>query len=229
MDHRVIKRILSISLLALLGGLSTALPAQTVKQEKRSGINFGVSATAYKGDLGKPYQAWTPAYHVSFLPNDAKRLHGSIHFSWGSISGQEVPPNIFDAETPVAINFFFRSNFTAIHYALQYNLIRNPSWKVYISQGLGFMRFVPRNEAGIKLQDMPATRAVGESYTSVAAFLPTQLGATYYFSNQFGVGVKAGWLHTTTDYIDNISLLGSRRGNDRVLQYQFMLHVPANF
>lgn len=231
MNSYIIKKITSTGLFILLFLLTwpVASYAQQDSLGKYSKIMFGVSANAYKGDLGKPYHQWAAAYHISFLPNDQKRLHGGIHASLGAVVGQEVPANTFDPENIVATNYFFRSDFLSMHYALQYNLVLSKSLTVYLSQGLGFMRFVPKDEYGRKLQDALSTRAANETYTNIAAILPTQAGIAYYFSNQFGFGFKAGWLNTTTDYIDNISFLGRERGSDNIIQYQVIFHVPANF
>lgn len=229
MEICTIKKITNAGLFILLLALPVMSYAQQDSLNKHSKIIFGVSANAYKGDLGKAYHQWTAAYHISFLPNYQKWLHGGLHASWGSVAGQEVPTNTFDAENAVATNEFFSTNFLSIHYALQYNLILSKSFMVYLSQGLGFMRFMPQDEFGNKLQDALSTRAANETYTNIAAILPTQIGVAYYFPNQFGLGLKAGWLNTTTDYIDNISLLGRKKGSDNIIQYHLMFHVPANF
>lgn len=223
------KKVCKKGLLALFFALPLLTSAQQDSLTSNSKIAVGVSRNAYRGDLGDPYDKWTAAFHVSFLFNYQRRLHGGLHTGLGTITGQMIPSNTFDPTNIPAFNEFFRSNFISIHYALQYDIIRTERLIVYLSQGLGLLRFMPKDQFYKNLQDQPGTRASNEAYGNVAAVLPTQLGIDYYFTNRFGIGIKAGWLNTTTDYLDNVSLLGQRQGNDNILQYQFLFYIPARF
>ncbi len=202
--------------------------AQQDGQVRNAKIAVGVSANAYRGDLGNAYDQWAAACHVSFLMNHQNRLHGGLHGSLGTITGEALSHNTLDLDMTYTPNTFFRTNFVSIHYTLQYDIIRREFLKVYISLGLGLMRFMPHDQFDQPLQDQQHTRASNETYTNVAAMLPTQFGVDYYFPNRFGVGLKAGWLNTTTDYLDNTSQLGARQGNDNVLQWQFLFYIPAS-
>lgn len=217
------------AILCLLGIFPIAAWAQQDNLVWNAKIAVGASANAYRGDLGDAYDQWAAACHVSFLMNHQNRLHGGLHGSLGTITGEAFSSNTLDLDMTYTPNTFFRTKFLSVHYTLQYDIIRRKFLTVYISQGLGLMRFMPQDQFNQPLQNQQNTRASNETYSNVTAILPTQLGIDYYFPNRFGVGLKAGWLNTTTDYLDNTSQLGSRQGSDNVLQFQFLLLVPASF
>ncbi len=188
-------------------------------------LSAGLSYHAYRGDLGDGYQSGGLAVQLSYLFGHEKRLHGGLHATAGSFSGYELPAEPMDFAAEVFPNNYFKANFISVHYGLQYDIFRRKNWLVYVSQGLGIMRFVPRDEQGNSLTDALETRADNESYGNAAAVLPTQAGVDYYLPNRLGLGLKLGWLNTTTDYLDNISLLGESSGNDNVFQVLLQLHV----
>lgn len=189
-------------------------------------LSAGLSYNAYRGDLGEGYQSGGLAVQLSYMFGHERRLHGGLHAAAGSFTAYELQTGPTDFTSDVFPNNYFSTRFFSIHYGLQYDIVRRSNWLVYISQGLGIMRFVPRDEQGNSLTDALETRADNESYGNAAAILPTQVGVDYYLPNLLGVGLKLGWLNTTTDYLDNISLLGDRPGNDNVFQLLLQLHVP---
>ena len=189
-------------------------------------LSVGLSYNTYRGDLGEGYQSGGLALQLSYIFGHEKRLHGGIHAAVGSFSGYELRSEPLDFTTEVFPNNYFKANFISVHYSLQYDIFRRANWLVYIRQGLGIMRFVPRDEQGNSLTDALETRADNESYGNATAILPTQAGVDYYLPNRLGLGLKLGWLNTTTDYLDNISLLGRRSGNDNIFQLILQLHLP---
>ncbi len=214
-------------LLSLLGLVFTA-NAQTTDTLGNAKIAIGVSTNAYRGDLGQPYDKWTLAFQGSLLFNHQRRLHGGVHLAYGTLNGQAQGERVFDPEVNTA-NRFFKTNFLSVHYGLEYDIIRHKNLVVYLSQGLGFVRFSPKDQFDQNLQDDLSTRAPNETYGNIAVMLPTQLGINYFFPNRFGVGSKVGFSNFLTDYIDNISQLSSDSGNDNVLHVQFLFFVPVAF
>lgn len=189
-------------------------------------LSAGISHNTYRGDLGDSYQSGSLAVHLSYIFGHSKKLHGGLHAAAGSFSGYELSGTSPDFEAEALPNTYFSTTFFSIHYGLQYDIIRRERWLLYVNQGLGLMRFTPEDEFGNALPDLPETRAEGESYGSAAAILPTQVGIDYFLPNLLGIGLKFGWLNTTTDYLDNISLLGDNSGNDNVLQVLLQVHIP---
>jgi len=189
-------------------------------------LSVGVSHNAYRGDLGDTYQSGGLAVNVGYMFSHSKKLHGGLHAAIGTFSGYKLSNTSPDFGADVLSNTYFRSSFVSVYYSLQYDIIRRERWLLYVSQGLGVMQFNPRDEFGNALPDNPETRAENESYGTAAALLPTQAGIDYYLPNRLGIGLKVGWLNTTTDYLDNVSQLGDKAGNDNVLQVMLQVHIP---
>lgn len=215
----------------ILLAISTLLHITSVQAQKllenRFIIALSVSANAYKGDLGDSYEKWTSAYYLSVLLKHQRRLHGSLHFGFGTLTGQASVHQTTDLVTPSpSPNRFFTTQFFTANYGLQYDIIRGQHWTVFLSQGFGIIRFNPQDEFDNDLQDDLQTRSPNESYSNVAVILPTQLGFTYAFSNQFGLGARAGFTNPLTDYLDNVSQLGTKAGNDNMLSFIFSFYAP---
>lgn len=193
-------------------------------------LELGISANAYKGDLSADYQKWTPAFQAGLKLNFKKRLNSHINLAIGSVSGENlnyaVPSEVTPAPTP---NTYFKTNFVIVNYDLQLHLLKYKGLMVYISQGIGLIRYEPKDAQNNKLLDNFSSRASNESYSNVSAVLPTQAGVQYILKNGYGIGFQAGWLNLQNDYIDNISLWGSRQKKDNALLYRFAFMVPLTY
>jgi hypothetical protein len=217
-----------IAVLPLPGSMPPP-PRQKVPQKSmlsKGRLMAGLSHNAYRGDLGDGYHAGGLAVHLSYMFAHERRLHGGLHAAAGNFSGHELVAGVPDFNVEAQRNTYFATSFFSMHYSLQLDLIRRKNVLVYLSQGLGIMRFVPKDEFGTPLLDALGTRADNESYSNAAAILPTQAGVDFLMPNSLGVGVKLGWLNTTSDYLDNISQLDDQAGNDNILQLLLQLYVP---
>lgn len=185
---------------------------------------IGVSANAYKGDLTDNYGLWSSSMHIGLKFAKKKRWNGHFNVSIGNVRGENYTYEFSNNTTP---NQFFRTNLVTFQFDLQYNFLRKKHWIAHISQGIGFMRFLPKTETGGRLQNELQTRAISETYGNVSAIFPTSLAITYLLKNGYGVGMSASLLRPTSDYIDNISLWGSKEGSDQVFMVKFYVSVPA--
>jgi opacity protein-like surface antigen len=193
-------------------------------------LEIGIGPTAYRGDLSNGYRKWASAVHVGLKFNRKRRLNGHLNVAFGTVTGQNAGYAFTgESETTPTPNRFFRTSFVSVNYDLQVNLLKTPRWIVYASQGVGFMRFNPKDEFGNPLQDQLNTRTAGESYGNIAVMLPTQAGALYLLPNGYGVGIQGGFANPLTDYLDNISQWGNRNGGDNMLWLKFQFVVPMGF
>lgn len=185
---------------------------------------MGISANAYRGDLAENYELYSPALHlgVKFL----RKLRWNAHFNIaiGTIRGQNYAYEFDENSQP---NRFFRTNIATVQFDLQYNFVRKKYWIAYFSQGVGLMRFMPKNEYGERLQNVLTSRAPAETYANLAAIFPTSLGTIFLLKNGYGIGLQVAWLHPTTDYLDNISVWGKTQGNDRIFLAKIHLCIPT--
>lgn len=185
---------------------------------------IGLSGNAYKGDLAQKYELFSSALHLGVKFAKKKRWNAHLNISIGSVRGQNYAYEFDENSRP---NLFFRSNIFAFQIDLQYNFIRKRYWIAYISQGIGLMRYMPKNENGERLQNLFITRPMGEIYGNITAIFPTSLGTIFLLKNGYGVGVQVSWLRPTTDYLDNISAWGKTQGSDKIFLIKGHISVPT--
>ncbi|PKQ66586.1 hypothetical protein [Raineya orbicola] len=185
---------------------------------------IGVSGNAYKGDLAQRYESFSSALHLGVKFAKKKRWNAHLNIGIGSVRGQNYAYEFDENSRP---NLFFRANIFTFQIDLQYNFIRKKRWIAYFSQGLGLMRYMPKNENGERLQNLLTTRAVGEIYGNITAILPTSIGGVFLLKNGYGVGLQLSWLRPTTDYLDNISAWGKTQGADKIFLIKGHISVPT--
>lgn len=188
-------------------------------------LELGVSANAYKGELGN-YGQWASSFHVGLKWNKRRNINGRLGLSIGTVIGDNPTYIASGNSENTEVNTFFKASILSVHYELQINLINKDRYKVYFSQGLGLFRFVSENENEENLLDLQSTRASNETYNIISTMFPTGLGASYFFRNGYSFGLQASFLNHFTDYLDNISILGDSGQNDNTLMIRFHLSVP---
>jgi hypothetical protein len=192
-------------------------------------IEAGLSAIAYKGDLSSKYANWSSALNIAIRWNKKKRLNGHINLMIGKVTGQNYEIQYSDNATPPnTANNFFKSSIFSLNYDLQVNLIKKEHFILYIGQGIGLLRFLPKDENNESLIDKGRTRAKNETYNNLSIILPSHAGFIFTLKNNFGIGFQAGWLNPVTDYIDNISELSNYAKKDNLLAYKFSFLIPMH-
>ena len=204
------------------------IAAQESSSIKSKEFSLGVGSVLYNGDLGDGYQPGGLMGSVGIKMNTEKKLNSNFHILFGSFSGQELDFEFPENENG-APNTYFNTSFFGVHYELAFNIINKPRFKLYISQGLGFVRFQPKDEFGEKLINQPDTRDLGEDYRNLTFMLPSQIGVRYTLNNGYSLGLQSGFLNTMTDYLDNISIWGQKDGNDNLLNARFLIFIPIEF
>ncbi|MBX2843935.1 MAG: hypothetical protein KTR26_19340 [Flammeovirgaceae bacterium] len=191
-------------------------------------LDFGFSANAYKGDLNNSYSKWNGFVHLGVKLNRKKRLNSQFEVSFGNLKGQNIFLNGNENNTQKA-NRFFSTDIFSLNYNLYINIIKKENFSVYLSQGVGFMKFLPKDEEGNDLIQEIETRAQNEDYNTNAFQLPSNLGVIYIFKPGFGLGYQMGLVNPLTDYLDNISQLGENSGNDNIFRVKFSFYAPISF
>jgi hypothetical protein len=206
-----------------------AQQSEEVKEVSRF-LEIGVSANAYRGDLSTQHPKWSSAFHAGLKLNFKKRLNSHLNLAIGTIMGQN-PDYVFVSEMNPAPspNLFFKTNFISANYDLQLNLLKYKGFIVYLSQGIGLIRYEPKDDTNETLQNKFDTRAANETYGNVSLMLPTQAGINYILKNGYGIGLQAGWLNPQTDYIDNISQWGNRQKKDNTFMVRFAFMIPLTY
>jgi hypothetical protein len=190
-------------------------------------VELGLSPLSYKGDLSQGYQKWTSAFHLGLKRNNKKKWNGHFNFMMGSVTGQNI--NYTYPSSSATPNSYFKSSIVSLQYDIQYNLIKKEHFILYISQGIGLMRFVIRDEDNNDLSDKFNTRAKNETFNNIAFFFPHSIGFMYFLSNNYGAGFQVGRLSPASDYLDNISQLSDYKKPDNILAFKFTILAPLTY
>lgn len=193
-------------------------------QNKKAFFQLGLSANSYKGDLQSSYDKASAGFHFGVRSHGEKRINAELLLQVGNLTGQNT--GLSSDDPSVNPNTFFKTRLLSGQVHLNINIIRKDNFRLYLSQGIGLLNFDPENDLGEKLLNLPDTRMFGESYSTNALMLPTGIGALYTLKNGFGFSLKLSYLNPQTDYLDNISALGTDDKNDRIFQTNFTLLVP---
>ncbi len=222
----MLKNILTLCVFVLLNTAGTHMQAQDSITFKRF-IEVGVGGNSYRGDLQAGYEKFSSGFHLGMQWMKKKRLNGAINLQIGNVNGQNPDYKYTGITEKTTPNKYFKTSIFTAHYEVQLNLIKRQRFRIFISQGIGILRFKPKDDQREDLSGQLPTRAEGETYGTIALILPTQAGAQYFLPNGLGVGLKMGWYNPQTDYIDNISQWGNKSGNDKLFNFRFSVMVPV--
>ncbi|MEH0154300.1 outer membrane beta-barrel protein [Limibacter armeniacum] len=221
---------MSFKTIPLVGALLLLFSVNASAQYPVRMLEIGIGSNSYKGDLNSSFDKWAPSFHTGLRFNWEKRINLSVEGMFGKIQAQSTTYISPDPDkNPLR---FVESSFWGVHAEGNLNFVQTKRWKVYLYQGVGFMRFTLKDEEGNKLlefENISDSRADGESLDDRTIYLPTGLGAIYFLKNGFGISGKIGLLNPLTDYLDNMSELGDPDNNDMVLQGRISLLVPLRF
>lgn len=210
--------------LLLLGTTSFAFGQQKAFKH----VSVGLEALGYKGDLSSNYARFTDGFHLALQGSKEQRINGRIELMIGRVQGQNSN-YVYEGDPSATPNRYFETSFFQFGYNLQVNLYRYKGARVFLSQGLSFFRFNPRNAEGESLLDDLDSRPSGESYSNTGFSFPTMLGVQYVLPQGWGAGFQMGWINPSSDNIDNISAWGNRSKSDNIVRYQFTALIPLAF
>lgn len=221
------KLFIAITLLFLYSPLYSSDSLRVKKDGPRvRSLDFGIAPTSYvKGDLNPQIKLWSSTFHIGYSFMRAQRVNGHLHFFMGSVTGQNPDVQYSDKNGATTNNYFYTS-LVGLNYDLRIHILKRARYGFYFSQGIGLLRFSPKDAEKNGLQDQLNTRALGESYNNITMQLPTGLGAYYTLPQGFGLGFQATRLNQTSDYLDNISSLSTFAKADRIVYYQIYCIVP---
>ncbi|KXX67218.1 outer membrane beta-barrel protein [Flammeovirga sp. SJP92] len=204
----------------------------------KSVLEIGIALGSYSGDLSPTFSKVNGGLNVGLLMRAQKRLNLRLDASYLYLQGQKLnDPNTLPPLEPPFPNNFFQSHTLNTSLSVQFNIVNSRHFRLYVAQGLGVFYYNPMDEDGNELienlKDEPngifETRNQNEEYSNFAMSLPTRVGMTYYFENNFGFGLSATFVNPLTDYLDNVSELGNVNGNDQAMSINFSCFIPLSY
>lgn len=208
--------------------LGSAQASDTTATRKKFFLT-GFNAVSYKGSLSPSYTRWTPAYQIGMAFQKRRLLNGVVSLTFGQFIGESRDYKIpADAKPNLEPVKRFKTDFISVNYDLNILLFEYKSFRLSVSQGIGFFRFIPKDWDGNNLADRNRTRNPDETYNSISLAFPTQIGLRYSFANGMAFGLQAGWYNTVSNYLDNMSELANTNQGDNVATYRMQFLVPLH-
>lgn len=190
-------------------------------------IGLGLTGNAYRGDLtsetGSIWRA-EPGANFSVDLDNNKPLRIQLNLGFAGFTEQADGP-LPIAPEGIIPNQFVRTTFFYTDLRLQYRFLLNAPIQPYLSVGAGLFSFQPRDAAGNFLGENIFSRLPEEEYLTLIGSLPLSAGIEYKLNRSIGLGVEYTYRMTGSDYLDNISLLGTNDGNDQLHGLQLKLFM----
>lgn len=189
-------------------------------------LGIGLSGHSYVGDLTEPnlkLQRFQPGGHISLLFANSRRLRPQINIGLGSIIEQLDEGNLEISSIDVSPNTFVETSIFHTEFQLNVHVLKQGFFQPYFAGGAGIVFYQPKDEHGNALGDNPFTREEGEIYSTAGFYLPLTAGFILKLGSKLSLSASYTFRPTTTDYLDNISFLGKRAGNDRLHSFQISI------
>jgi hypothetical protein len=203
------------SLLVLLLLLCSVVFGQGAGQ-KPLRVGIGMSGSTYVGDLntnGEALYRFYPGMGFSLQFASPRRVSPQLNTGFGKFVAQNRDLEPVGSVRP---NTFVETRIFFVDFRLKARFMRERAFAPYVSAGIGLLGYTPRDQNGNNLLDNLSTRADGETYGSMTAGFPLSVGAELRMSPFVALGLEYTYRPTTSDYLDNIGLVGARDGKDKL-------------
>lgn len=196
--------------------LLLSLPAFGQEEQKPLRLGLGFFGAAYQGDLttnGDALHRFHPGANLSIQFASPALITPQINVGFGRFVAQDRD---ISAEGGIQPNTFVDTRFFFADFRLKARFLREELFHPYASVGIGLLGFTPRDADGNNLLDNISTRNDNETYGTITASFPLSVGMEYELSPLAMIGLEYSFRPVTSDYLDNISELGPKSGNDRL-------------
>jgi hypothetical protein len=205
-----------ITVLLGLWALVLQLSPATLRAQRQP-VQVGLSyfGASYVGDLNKTVEVlhrYYPGVNVSLQFDSPRRLYMQLNIGGGSFIAQDR--TLGPSELGIQPNTFVDTRYVYGDLRAKIRLIREAAVRPHLGLGIGFFNFTPRDAQGRDLSPNASTRAPGETYGSTTAMFPITAGALWRVNRIVSIGLDYNVFFIASDYLDNVSQLGARSGND---------------
>ena len=225
MKHTMAIRLTKLITLLLLVGLGKGdLFSQ---EQKPLRLGLGMFGTAYRGDLtidGEALHRFYPGFNVSLQFASEKLITPQLNFGFGRFVAQNRNLEPVGGISP---NTFTDTRIFFVDFRLKARFLRTGYLHPYLATGIGLLGYTPKDAEGKTLLENFTSRQEGETYGTVTASFPLSLGIELDLHPLLTWGLEYSFRPTSSDYLDNISALGQRSGNDQL--HLFTMSLYATF
>ena len=189
-------------------------------------IGLGMVGHSYIGDLTEKevgLMRFYPGGNISLQFNGKKPLKFQLNAGYGQFTEQSDAGKQIEIDGVIPNNYV-QTSFFYTELRLKFFFRNRKRIRPYLSAGAGMFSFQPEDELGNFLGENIFTRLPEEIYGSTVASFPLTAGVQGRLNKMLSLGLDYTWRLTTTDYLDNIGLLGSKKGNDAMHAIQASLY-----
>lgn len=212
-----------VAILALLLVGFPLLAQQGPQRPLRLGV--GLLGATYVGDLnskGGSIERFSPGATLSLQFASTRLISPQINAGFGRFVAQDRDLEPVEGVQP---NTFVQTPFFFVDFRLKARFLRETPVHPYLSAGIGMIGYTPKDLEGNNLIDNYATRNEGETYGSMSAGFPLSPGLEIELSPILMLGLEYTYRPTTSDYLDNVGLIGLRKGKDKLQSLLLTLYI----
>ena len=194
-------------------------------QRKPLKMGIGLLGAAYMGDMnqnGSELYKFYPGINTSFEFASHRRVVPQLAAGYGRFVAQNRDLGVVDG---VRLNSFVSTTFFFADLRIKYRFRKDRKVIPYLSAGVGLLNYTPEDIDGNGLSENISTRSEGEVYNSITASLPLTVGCEFKFSPLLSVSAEVTHRRSGSDYLDNIGVLGTRKGKDHLNTAALTLHL----
>ena len=205
-----------LAILLMISGAQMTF-AQEAKPLK---IGLAFSANSYMGDLlespNKSIRVY-PGMNINIQFQGKKSLQLQANLGFGRLVEQWDSPIPLEAPDGIIPNDYVSTGFSYAELHLLY-IFGKKKLTPFAGLGLGLLQFAPKDAAGNFLSDAFFSRTENEDFSSLTVSMPIKAGLEYRIQHEFSLFCTYTYRFTGTDYLDNLGVLGGRKGNDGIHQ-----------
>ncbi len=198
---------------------------KTSAQQPTRAIVAGFSSWQYSGSYSGS-QPLNAGFFVGFKTNKARYFNTRFELGYGRAQGQSMTfANLYgnsnQGPSPSFITDIFYGGLD-----LNLNILKKPSYTLYLTGGIGLMRFDPKDGQGNGLTTINTTRQLGEAYSQSSVWFPLGIGGNYWIPNGPGIGLQVTYQNPGTRYIDNVDKLSPIAVADQLFVTRVSIFIP---
>lgn len=196
-------------------------------------VGLGFTGNQYTGDLTSDKIADAirvySGVNLSILAQRQSPLNFLVSIGAGTVVGQNDSVKFTQpTSNRLSPNRFFATSFIYGDLNLRYRFFNADKLSTWFGAGGGFLFYSPKNEKSLGLLDQDRTRIPGETYNLIMLQVPLRVGIDYNFSRYVGLSLSFQHRFLSSDYLDNIGEMGTRKGNDYLQSLEITLNIPLN-
>ena len=197
----------------LLPVMSSAQPAPKPLQ-----VGIGLMGASYIGDLTEEsiyLRRIYPGGNIAIQFDGKAFLQPQFNVGFGKFAEQSdfLLPEATPEATP---NRFVETSFFYTDLRMRGRFFRRRAIQPVLGAGVGLVFFNPKDAEGNSLGENIFPRLPDETYNTTVPSFSGSAGLVGRINDLLSISLEYTFRYTGTDYLDNIGMLGSRNGNDRL-------------